>query len=236
MAAIVLAMRIHRKQDFASTEMYALRNTIVRASPFRSLRVSLAALAVVAAGLPARADSDVEARVTRILSQMTLEEKVGQLNLISHGPPLRWEDIQEGRSGALLNFNNAQDVARAQSLARKSRLQIPPLFGLDVIHGFRTQFPVPLGEAAAFNPRLSRRAAELAAREAAYVGVNWTFAPMADLSRDSRWGRIVRGIWRGSLSRLRSHRGKGRGISRRRTCHRDQAFRRLRRAARWPGL
>ena len=194
MAAIVLAMRIHRKQDFASTEMYALRNTIVRASPFRSLRVSLAALAVVAAGLPARADSDVEARVTRILSQMTLEEKVGQLNLISHGPPLRWEDIQEGRSGALLNFNNAQDVARAQSLARKSRLQIPPLFGLDVIHGFRTQFPVPLGEAAAFDPRLSRRAAELAAREAAYVGVNWTFAPMADLSRDSRWGRIVEGF------------------------------------------
>ena len=194
MAAIVLAMRIHRKQDFASTEMYALRNTIVRASPFRSLRVSLAALAVVAAGLPARADSDVEARVTRILSQMTLEEKVGQLNLISHGPPLRSEDIQEGRSGALLNFNNAQDVARAQSLARKSRLQIPPLFGLDVIHGFRTQFPVPLGEAAAFDPRLSRRAAESAAREAAYVGVNWTFAPMADLSRDSRWGRIVEGF------------------------------------------
>ena len=101
MAAIVLAMRIHRKQDFASTEMYALRNTIVRASPFRSLRVSLAALAVVAAGLPARADSDVEARVTRILSQMTLEEKVGQLNLISHGPPLRWEDIQRRQGAAL---------------------------------------------------------------------------------------------------------------------------------------
>ena len=88
MAAIVLAMRIHRKQDFASTgEMYALRNTIVRASPFRSLRVSLAALAVVAAGLPARADSDVEARVTRILSQMTLEEKLGQLNLVSQDRP-----------------------------------------------------------------------------------------------------------------------------------------------------
>ena len=125
---------------------------------------------------------------------MTLEEKVGQLNLVSHGPPLRWEDISEGKAGALLNFNSAPDVARAQALARQSRLKIPPLFGLDVLHGFRTQFPLPLGEAAAFSPRISRLASEWAAKEAAYVGVNWTFAPMADLSRDSRWGRIVEGF------------------------------------------
>lgn len=167
----------------------------MRATHFWHLRTPLAALALLAAGfLSASASEDVDARVNRLLSRMTLEEKVGQLNLISHGPPLRWEDIQEGRSGALLNFNNAQDVARAQALARKSRLQIPPLFGLDIVHGFRTQFPVPLGEAAAFNPRLSRLASEWAAREASYVGVNWTFAPMADLSRDSRWGRIVEGF------------------------------------------
>nr|WP_246717616.1 glycoside hydrolase family 3 N-terminal domain-containing protein [Microvirga flocculans] len=136
----------------------------------------------------------IERRVNELLGRMTLEEKVGQLNLVSHGPPLRWEDISEGKAGALLNFNSAQDVARAQALARQSRLKIPPLFGLDVLHGFRTQFPLPLGEAAAFSPRLSRLAAEWAAREASYVGVNWTFAPMADLSRDSRWGRIVEGF------------------------------------------
>ena len=176
-------------------EPCVLKDTIVRATHFWHLRTPLAALALLAAGfLSASASEDVDARVNRLLSRMTLEEKVGQLNLISHGPPLRWEDIQEGRSGALLNFNNAQDVARAQALARKSRLQIPPLFGLDIVHGFRTQFPVPLGEAAAFNPRLSRLASEWAAREASYVGVNWTFAPMADLSRDSRWGRIVEGF------------------------------------------
>ena len=156
---------------------------------------SLLFLAASAASAAQRAgDPDVERRVEALLARMTLEEKVGQLNLISHGPPLRWDDIAEGKTGALLNFNSAADVARAQALARQSRLKIPPLFGLDVLHGFRTQFPLPLGEAAAFSPRISRLASEWAAKEASYVGVQWTFAPMADLSRDSRWGRIVEGF------------------------------------------
>jgi beta-glucosidase len=146
------------------------------------------------AATAAGAQDAVERRVNELLARMTLEEKIGQLNLISHGPPLRWEDISEGKAGALLNFNSAQDIARAQGLARQSRLKIPPLFGLDVLHGFRTQFPIPLGEAAAFSPRLSSLASEWAAKEAAYIGVQWTFAPMADLSRDSRWGRIVEGF------------------------------------------
>jgi beta-glucosidase len=149
---------------------------------------------VLAACLAANAQDSVEHRIDALLSRMTLEEKVGQLNLISHGPPLRWNDIAEGRIGALLNFNSAGDVARAQALAKQSRLGIPPLFGLDVLHGFRTQFPLPLGEAAAFSPRLSRLAAEWSAREASHVGVQWTFAPVADLSRDIRWGRIVEGF------------------------------------------
>lgn len=140
------------------------------------------------------AQESIERRVNELLGQMTLEEKVGQLNLVSHGPPLRWEDISEGKAGAVLNFNNAEDVARAQALVQQSRLKIPLLYGLDVLHGFRTQFPLPLGEAAAFNPRISSLASEWAAKEASYVGVNWTFAPMADLSRDSRWGRIVEGF------------------------------------------
>ncbi|MCG7393624.1 beta-glucosidase BglX [Microvirga sp. ACRRW] len=140
------------------------------------------------------AQEAIERRVNELVGQMTLEEKVGQLNLVSHGPPLRWEDISEGKAGAVLNFNNAADVARAQALVQQSRLKIPLLFGLDVLHGFRTQFPLPLGEAAAFNPRISFLASEWAAKEASHVGVNWTFAPMADLSRDSRWGRIVEGF------------------------------------------
>jgi beta-glucosidase len=137
---------------------------------------------------------DVEARVNDLLGRMTLDEKIGQLNLVSHGESLNWADLPTGRIGALINFNNAQDIARAQRLARESRLGIPFLFGLDVLHGFRTQFPVPLAEAAAFNPRLSRLAAEWSALEAAYVGINWTYAPMADLSRDVRWGRLVEGF------------------------------------------
>jgi beta-glucosidase len=155
------------------------------------LCATLCLAATAAASAPAQ---DVERRIDDLLARMTLEEKIGQLNLISHGISLRWEDIPEGRAGALINFNNAQDIARAQQAARQSRLGIPPLFGLDVLHGFRTQFPVPLAEAAAFNPRLSRLAAEWSAREAAYVGIQWTYAPMADLSRDVRWGRMTEGF------------------------------------------
>jgi beta-glucosidase len=121
----------------------------------------------------------VERRVEELLARMTLDEKIGQLNLVSHGGSLEWDDIPAGRVGALINFNNAEDVNRAQQLAKQSRLGIPLLFGLDVLHGFRTQFPVPIADAAAFNPRLSRLAAEWSAKEAAYVGVNWTYAPMA---------------------------------------------------------
>jgi beta-glucosidase len=156
------------------------------------ITLALCLIALPLAG--AEAQEALERRVNDLLGQMTLEEKIGQLNLVSHGPPLRWEDISEGKAGALLNFNSAPDVARAQALARQTRLKIPPLFGLDVLHGFRTQFPLPLGEAAAFSPRISQLASEWAAKEAAFVGVNWTFAPMADLSRDSRWGRIVEGF------------------------------------------
>lgn len=158
------------------------------------VRLSLVSALFISMTMIAQAKDDIERRVNDLLGKMTLEEKVGQLNMVSNGALLHWDDISSGRAGALLNFNNAQDIARAQAAARQSRLKIPILFGLDVLHGFRTQFPIPLGEAAAFNPRLSRLASEWAAREASYVGLQWTFAPMADLSRDSRWGRIVEGF------------------------------------------
>src|SRR5215207_4406443 len=136
---------------------------------------------------------EVEARIESLLGQMTLEEKVGQLNLISHGPGFDIEALRQGRVGALINFNNAQDIAAAQQAVRQSRLGIPLLFGLDVLHGFRTTFPVPLAETATFSPALARLASEWAAREATYIGVQWTYAPMVDVSRDPRWGRIIEG-------------------------------------------
>ncbi len=141
----------------------------------------------------ARASEDVERRVEALLAQMTLEEKIGQLNLMSHGPGFDIEAVRQGRVGALINFNNAPDIAAAQQAVRETRLGIPLLFGLDVLHGFRTTFPVPLAETATFNPGLARLASEWAAREAAYIGVQWTYAPMVDVSRDPRWGRIVEG-------------------------------------------
>ncbi|MEN3931647.1 glycoside hydrolase family 3 N-terminal domain-containing protein [Microvirga sp. W0021] len=136
----------------------------------------------------------LEGKVNALISKMSLDEKIGQLVLISNGPLMDWEAVRNGTAGALINFNNAQDIAKAQEMTAKTRLAIPLLIGLDVVHGFRTQFPTPLGEAAAFDPDLSRRVAKAMAEEARYVGVNWTYAPMADLSRDPRWGRIIEGF------------------------------------------
>jgi beta-glucosidase len=162
------------------------------------LRV-LAALILCAFALavpisPAAASTDFTRQIENLLARMTLDEKVGQLNLVSHGPKFPGYDfIRQGRAGAVINFNNPQDIAAAQKAARESRLGIPLLFSLDVLHGFRTVYPVPLAETATFDPALSRLASEWAARESAYIGVQWTLAPMADISRDPRWGRIVEG-------------------------------------------
>ena len=157
-----------------------------------ALAVALAAL-LAASSAVALTPEEIERRVEELIGRMTLDEKVGQLNLVSNNEEGLNDDIVRGRVGATINYNAASDIAAAQALARKSRLGIPLLFGLDVLHGFRTVFPVPLAEASAFNPALSRMASEGMAREAAYVGVQWTFAPMVDLSRDPRWGRMVEG-------------------------------------------
>jgi beta-glucosidase len=154
-----------------------------------------ALVAVAAAGflLAAAPAPNVEQRVEDLLARMTLEEKIGQLNLVSAGPEYRPEMVTSGRVGAVINFNDAPDVVAVQRLARQSRLKIPLLVSLDILHGFRTSFPVPLAAAATFDPDLVRRAAAVQARETAAIGVQWTFAPMVDVSRDARWGRIVEG-------------------------------------------
>ncbi len=148
------------------------------------------------------------AKPEQLLAEMTVAEKVGQLCLYSadvrwtgdpvnpeigfDAPEKRIDDIRGGGVTGIFNLSGEANVRRLQRIAvEESRLGIPLLFGADVIHGFRTAFPVPLAEAASFEPELARRTAEASAAEAAAEGVHWTFAPGADVCRDARWGRAI---------------------------------------------
>jgi beta-glucosidase len=139
----------------------------------------------------------VEARVEGLLLQMTLEEKLGQLQQLDGSADGRIKPEQlalaaKGLLGSTLNVRGAATVNEIQRAAvERSRLKIPLLAGYDVIHGYRTIFPIPLGEAASFDPALAEATARIAAAEATAVGLKWTFAPMVDIARDPRWGRIA---------------------------------------------
>jgi beta-glucosidase len=137
-----------------------------------------------------------------VLQLMTLEEKVGQLNQYSGrevtGPVTDKKtnllnEIKSGWIGSMLNVKGAADTREIQAVAMQSRLKIPLLFSLDVIHGYKTVFPVPLGEAASWDLTLMEQSAHIAAKEAAAAGIHWTFAPMVDIARDPRWGRVMEG-------------------------------------------
>ncbi|HYO63785.1 MAG TPA: glycoside hydrolase family 3 N-terminal domain-containing protein [Pyrinomonadaceae bacterium] len=147
-------------------------------------------------------DPAVERRVEDLLRQMTLEEKVGQLNQYSYGMPTGpgtgrsnvEEAVRRGEVGSFLNVTDPALSNRLQRVAmQESRLKIPIIFGLDVIHGYRTVFPVPLAMSATWDADLVERASRMAAREATASGIRWTFSPMVDIARDARWGRIVEG-------------------------------------------
>src|SRR5437016_922191 len=132
-----------------------------------------------------------------LLARMTLEEKLGQLNLLSAGgraSPAQMQRAREGRLGGLFNVIGAENTTLVQRIAvTESRLKIPLLFGLDVIHGYRTIFPIPLAEAGSFDPEAAQATARAAGLEAAAAGISWTYAPMVDIARDPRWGRIAEG-------------------------------------------
>ena len=132
-----------------------------------------------------------------LLSRMTLEEKLGQLNLLSAGgraSPEQMQLVRAGKLGGLFNVMGAENTTPVQRIAvTESRLKIPLLFGLDVIHGYRAIFPIPLGEASSFDPEAAEATARAAGQEAAAFGINWTYAPMVDIARDPRWGRIAEG-------------------------------------------
>jgi beta-glucosidase len=151
-------------------------------------------------------DPEIEARIDALLEQMTLAEKVGQLNQHSSsfdltGPPpaegrarARYEQLLAGGVGSMLNVNGAEATRATQQLVmEKSRLGIPLIFGYDVIHGYKTMSPVPLAETASWDVAAVERSSRMAATEAAASGLHWTFAPMVDIARDARWGRIMEG-------------------------------------------
>lgn len=139
----------------------------------------------------------VEEKVEKLLSQMTLEEKIGQMTQYHEYEKLGAQtvpDVTAGKTGSLLNTFGAKNINEAQRIAvEKSRLHIPLLFGLDVIHGYKTIFPIPLAEDCAWDPDLLEKCAATSAHEAYAAGIRWTFAPMVDVSRDPRWGRIAEG-------------------------------------------
>ena len=143
-----------------------------------------------------KGDPATEKKVEALLSKMTLEEKIGQMNQISSYGNI--EDmsalIKKGEIGSILNEVDPVRINALQRVAmEESRLGIPLLIARDVIHGFKTIFPIPLGQAASFNPQVAKDGARVAAIEASSVGIRWTFAPMIDIARDPRWGRIAEG-------------------------------------------
>ena len=143
---------------------------------------------------PAAADRDAE--IERLVAAMTLDEKIGQMCQVwpetGELTPAIQESLRNGEIGSLINCSTPELIAEAQRLVREqSRLGIPLLIGRDVVHGYRTVFPIPLGQAASWHPALIERAAAISSEEAQSQGVNWTFAPMVDVGRDPRWGRIA---------------------------------------------
>ncbi|WP_294245107.1 beta-glucosidase BglX [uncultured Chryseobacterium sp.] len=185
-------------------------------------------LAAATFGIQASGQKTIDQKVSELLSKMTLEEKVGQMVQYSGfeyatGPQNSssatvLEEIKKGRVGSMLNVAGAAETRKFQQLALQSGLKIPLLFGQDVIHGYRTTFPVNLGQAASWDLAMIEKSERIAATEASAYGIHWTFAPMVDVARDPRWGRVMEGSGEDTylgtkigLARIRGFQGKGLG-------------------------
>src|SRR5436190_19670597 len=164
----------------------------------RSLELRLALVLLLACSFAAAqklSDQEIDQRVNDLLGKMNIEEKACQLTQLAGNNPQNIEMIKQGKVGSLLGVLGAEQANQAQRAAVEgSRLKIPLILGYDVIHGYRTVFPVPLASAGSFDPQLIEQAERVAAKEATASGVKWVFAPMVDIARDPRWGRIVEGI------------------------------------------
>jgi beta-glucosidase len=163
----------------------------------RALLISLAACVIMSA--TPMTDSQINAKVESLLGKMTLEEKIGQLTQVGGiaifpNAPKPEDMVRKFAPGSVLWLTNPKAINHLQKIAvEETRLHIPMIFGLDVIHGFRTLFPMPLAMAASWDPAMIEHVQSIAAREARAVGITWTFAPMVDIARDPRWGRLIEG-------------------------------------------
>jgi len=151
---------------------------------------------------PVLPDTKMDKFVTGLLNKMTIDEKIGQLNLLTGGEATTGSvvssdveaKIKAGNVGGIFSMSSPARIRKAQEIAvSQTRLKIPILFGMDVIHGYKTMFPIPLGLSCTWNMKLIERSARIAATEASADGLNWTFSPMVDISRDPRWGRVSEG-------------------------------------------
>lgn len=183
----------------------------------------LAALLAATSGNTSAEKDEMTVFIDSLINEMTVEEKAGQLTLYTSGwtvtgPQLRddyVEELKAGRAGNLFNAHTVDYAIKLQKIAvEETRLGIPLLFGLDVIHGYKTTFPIPLAEAASWDLDLIEKTARLSAREAASAGINWTYNPMVDIARDPRWGRVAEGsgedVYLGSLigaAKVRGYQG-----------------------------
>ena len=169
-------------------------------------RLYLSCLLLLFTGIIFGQNTSMEEKIEALLSQMTLQEKVGQMNQYNGffdvtGPAPadgdarnKYDHIKSGLVGSMLNVRGTEQVREMQKLAvENSRLGIPMIFGFDVIHGYKTTTPIPLAESASWDLKAIERSAQVAAAEAAAAGLNWTFAPMVDVTRDARWGRVMEG-------------------------------------------
>src|SRR5688500_9876026 len=163
----------------------------------------LATVLLVACSLTATAqDAKMKAFVDALMKKMTLDEKLGQLNLPGSGDIVTGQasnsdigkKIKDGKVGGLFNIKSLEKIKAVQKVAvEESRLKIPLIFGMDVIHGYETVFPIPLGLSCSWDMKAIERSAQIAAAEASADGICWTFSPMVDIARDPRWGRIAEG-------------------------------------------
>lgn len=168
----------------------------------KNIKISIIVSVFIGLNVFSQQQKTINERVDDLLKKMTLEEKIGQLNQYTNdanltGPlvikPNKQEEIKKGLLGSMLNVMGVERTRKYQELALQSRLKIPLLFGLDVIHGYKTTFPIPLAEAASWDLEAIEKSARVAAEEASASGIHWTFAPMVDISRDPRWGRVMEG-------------------------------------------
>ncbi|MDK9697083.1 MAG: glycoside hydrolase family 3 C-terminal domain-containing protein [Siculibacillus sp.] len=158
----------------------------------KSVRFALVLALAAGAVSEARADA-IDRKIDALMRKLTLEDKIGQVTLASIAEVFHYDKVTSGAYGNVMNFGTAPEFAKVLDAWKKSRLKIPLLHGTDIIYGNRTLFVPPIGQAASFDLALNRAASEQSALESVAAGTNWTYAPMVDLSRDPRWGRVVEG-------------------------------------------